>query len=125
MRQLTASTDSSAAFQGNSQSLTTLVIDASSIGENSLDLHTICTHKLIIMCTLLITRQYIVVFSSPGHQYFVHTYTGDKRGAGTDANVVITIFGEEGDSGEKKLDNARNNFERGKYVLTLVSSSTL
>lgn len=53
----------------------------------------------------------------------MHTYTGDKRGAGTDANVVITIFGEEGDSGEKKLDNARNNFERGKYVLTLVSSS--
>ena len=49
-----------------------------------------------------------------GHQYLVHTYTGDKRGAGTDANVVITIFGKEGDSGEKKLDNARNNFERGK-----------
>ena len=44
----------------------------------------------------------------------VHTFTGDKRGAGTDANVVITIFGEEGDSGEHKLDNARNNFERGK-----------
>ena len=57
-----------------------------------------------------------VVLLSPGHQYLVHTYTGDKRGAGTDANVVITIFGEEGDSGEKKLDNARNNFERGKYV---------
>lgn len=49
-----------------------------------------------------------------GHRYLVHTYTGDKRGAGTDANVVITIFGEDGDSGEKKLDNARNNFERGK-----------
>lgn len=49
-----------------------------------------------------------------GYQYLVHTYTGDTRGAGTDANVVITIFGEEGDSGEKKLDNARNNFERGK-----------
>ncbi|XP_015749537.1 PREDICTED: lipoxygenase homology domain-containing protein 1-like, partial [Acropora digitifera] len=49
-----------------------------------------------------------------GYQYLVHTYTGDTRGAGTDANVVITIFGDEGDSGEKKLDNARNNFERGK-----------
>jgi len=76
------------------------------------------------MCTLLIAHDYIVVFLSPGHQYLVHTFTGDKRGAGTDANVVITIFGEEGDSGEKKLDNARNNFERGKYVLTLVSSIT-
>ena len=44
----------------------------------------------------------------------VHTFTGDKRGAGTDANVVITIFGEEGDSGEHKLNNVRNNFENGK-----------
>ena len=49
-----------------------------------------------------------------GFVYHVCTYTGDKRGAGTDANVVITVFGEEGDSGEHKLDNARNNFERGK-----------
>ena len=64
-----------------------------------------------------------VVFLCTGHQYRIHTYTGDKRGAGTDANVVITIFGEDGDSGEKKLDNARNNFERGKYV-TLGTSST-
>ena len=47
-------------------------------------------------------------------QYPVHIYTGDKWGAGTDANVIITIFGEEGDSGEKKLDNDRNNFERAQ-----------
>lgn len=46
--------------------------------------------------------------------YLVHTYTGDKRGAGTDANVTVTIFGHDGDSGEHKLDNARNNFERAK-----------
>lgn len=65
-----------------------------------------------------------VFFLFPGHQYLVHTFTGDKRGAGTDANVVITIFGEDGDSGEKKLDNARNNFEHGKYV-TLGSSSNI
>ena len=54
------------------------------------------------------------IASFPGHPYLVHTFTGDKRGAGTDANVVITMFGEEGDSGEKKLENARNNFERAK-----------
>lgn len=54
------------------------------------------------------------IASFPGHPYLIHTFTGDKRGAGTDANVVITIFGEEGDSGEKKLENARNNFERAK-----------
>lgn len=64
-------------------------------------------------CTNLgVTQRYC--FFLAGYQYLVHTYTGDTRGAGTDANVVITIFGDEGDSGEKKLDNARNNFERGK-----------
>ena len=47
-------------------------------------------------------------------QYPVHIYTGDKWGAGTDANVIITIFGEEGDSGEKTLDKSGNNFERAQ-----------
>ena len=41
-------------------------------------------------------------------------YTGDVWGAGTDANIIITIFGEDGDSGEKKLDNTSNNFERAQ-----------
>lgn len=47
-------------------------------------------------------------------KYKVSVYTGDKRGAGTDANVYIILFGENGDSGEKILDDSRNNFERGK-----------
>ena len=42
-------------------------------------------------------------------------FTGNKRGAGTDADVYITIFGEGGDdSGEMKLDNSKNNFEKGR-----------
>ena len=49
-----------------------------------------------------------------GHDYIAHIYTGDKWGAGTDANVMITIFGEEGDSGETRLDNDSNNFENGQ-----------
>ena len=49
-----------------------------------------------------------------GHDYMVHIYTGNKWGAGTDANVMITIFGKEGDSGERKLDNEKNNFETGQ-----------
>ena len=40
-------------------------------------------------------------------------FTGNKRGGGTDANVYITLFGKEGDSAERKLDNSLNNFERG------------
>lgn len=49
-------------------------------------------------------------------KYKVTTYTGDKSGAGTDANVYITMFGEFGDSGEKPLTSSKNNFERGQYV---------
>ena len=49
-----------------------------------------------------------------GHDYMVHIYTGNKWGAGTDANVMITIFGKEGDCGERKLDNEKNNIETGQ-----------
>jgi len=46
--------------------------------------------------------------------YTVRCYTGDRRGAGTDANVYIILYGENGDSGERQLENELNNFERGK-----------
>ena len=39
--------------------------------------------------------------------------TGDVRGAGTDANVFAQLFGESGDTGERKLEASGNNFERG------------
>lgn len=42
--------------------------------------------------------------------------TGDMHGAGTDANVFLTIFGDLGDTGERKLaksENSKNKFERG------------
>jgi hypothetical protein len=29
----------------------------------------------------------------------VHVFTGDKKNAGTDADVFINIYGENGDSG--------------------------
>lgn len=46
------------------------------------------------------------------HSYIVHIFTGSKMTAGTDANVLITMYGEKGDSSERKLDNIENNFER-------------
>ncbi|KAK7479808.1 hypothetical protein BaRGS_00028988 [Batillaria attramentaria] len=53
--------------------------------------------------------------SRKASKYKVTVFTGEKRGAGTDANVYITLFGEFGDSGEKKLTKKlRNNFERGR-----------
>ncbi len=36
--------------------------------------------------------------------YMVHVFTGDKSGAGTDANVFLTIYGESEDSGKWMKD---------------------
>lgn len=44
----------------------------------------------------------------------ITTKTGDKRGAGTDANVFIQFYGPDGKSEEIPLDNRSNNFERGQ-----------
>ena len=40
--------------------------------------------------------------------YEVKVYTGDKRGAGTDANVFLTIYGLTGDTGERELKKSEN-----------------
>jgi hypothetical protein len=49
-------------------------------------------------------------------QYRVNVYTGNlspAAGAGTDANVYITLYGDLASSDELSLDNAGNNFEQG------------
>ncbi|XP_035377622.1 lipoxygenase homology domain-containing protein 1-like [Electrophorus electricus] len=49
------------------------------------------------------------------HTYSVSVTTGDVYGAGTDANVFITVYGDMGDTGERKLsksENNKNKFER-------------
>lgn len=50
------------------------------------------------------------------NQYRVTVYTGNKIGAGTDADVFITLYGKHGDSGPIMLDDKKNNFEAGKFV---------
>lgn len=47
-------------------------------------------------------------------KYKVSVRTGDKRGAGTDANVYIILHGENGSTGKYTLESGGNNFERGK-----------
>ena len=47
-------------------------------------------------------------------KYKILVHTGDKRGAGTDANVFVILHGENGDSGKRKLESGGNNFERGR-----------
>uniref|UniRef100_A0A3B3ZLT1 PLAT domain-containing protein n=1 Tax=Periophthalmus magnuspinnatus TaxID=409849 RepID=A0A3B3ZLT1_9GOBI len=53
------------------------------------------------------------------HTYTVSVITGDVYGAGTDANVFMTIYGDLGDTGERKLSKSETNsnkFERGSQV---------
>jgi hypothetical protein len=44
----------------------------------------------------------------------VYVKTGDKRFAGTDANVFIQMSGEKTMTKKKTLDDEKNNFERGQ-----------
>ena len=50
--------------------------------------------------------------------------TGDVKGAGTDANVSVTIYGDNGDTGKRPLQQKmRNLFERkqtDKFTLEAV-----
>lgn len=59
----------------------------------------------------------------------VKVKTSDVRGAGTDSNVVLTMYGKyEGakrDSGPHKLDNSANNFERNMVDEFVIKSRDL
>jgi hypothetical protein len=45
--------------------------------------------------------------------YRITVVTGTPEGAGTDADVYITLYGSNGNSGERELDNGDDNFENG------------
>ena len=49
-------------------------------------------------------------------------YTGDKRHAGTDANVFINLHGDMGDTGDRDLNKSKNNIN--KFERNQVSEST-
>ncbi|KAG9353677.1 hypothetical protein JZ751_011799, partial [Albula glossodonta] len=54
------------------------------------------------------------------NKYIVSVFTADVKGSGTDADVFLNIFGENGDTGERRLDNDKDNFERGtedKFII--------
>ena len=46
--------------------------------------------------------------------YEVTICTGDIRGAGTNANVFLVLYGDKGKSDEFWLRNKTDNFERGQ-----------
>jgi hypothetical protein len=45
--------------------------------------------------------------------YKVTTQTSNRRGAGTAGDVLLTVFGELGNSGEQTLESTCNDFRRG------------
>ena len=45
-------------------------------------------------------------------KYRVHVFTGDEAGGGTNANVLLTIYGEHGDTGERKLDKSETHMDK-------------
>ena len=52
----------------------------------------------------------------------VWLWTSDIRGAGTDANVFMTLYGDKGKTDEVPLGNATDNFEQGQLDKFKVSS---
>ena len=62
-------------------------------------------------------------------KYEIIVITGDEKGAGTDANVFITIYGVNGDSGRRQLrQKFRNLFEReqtDRFLLEMLDMGEL
>jgi len=58
----------------------------------------------------------LILGGKPGRtlvNYRIIVITGTEPGAGTDANVYITLIGTEGRVDKARLDNEKDNFERG------------
>jgi hypothetical protein len=64
------------------------------------------------------------------HEYIVRVHTSDIRGAGTDANVFVALFGKDAEGNalalpEWRLDNNKNNFVRGNVDEFLVKGTDI
>ena len=60
--------------------------------------------------------------------YKVTVITGDVPAAGTDANVYISLYGDQGSSPDNHLDSTLSSFEKGQtdvFYLTLVDLGNL
>ena len=57
--------------------------------------------------------------------YTISTTTADTRGAGTDANVFITVFGKKGRTPKIQLTNGADNFERGQTDVFKIKTNNL
>ena len=48
-----------------------------------------------------------------GTNYTMRTFTGNTEGAGTKANIYVTLFGDKGDSGFRLLTSGE--YKKGRY----------
>lgn len=75
--------------------------------------------------TYISDSNYVLQF--PEKIYTVNVKTGDKSGCGTNANVFLTVLGDRGDTGERKLARSETNFDKfeknqvhTEYLLTII-----
>ena len=56
-----------------------------------------------------------MLFTIPsGTNYTIRTYTGNAQGAGTKANIYLTLFGDKGDSGFRMLSPGDKKYQKGR-----------
>ena len=46
------------------------------------------------------------------NSYRIHVFTGDVSNAGTNSNVFICLYGEHGDTGERKLEKSETHMDK-------------
>ena len=72
---------------------------------------------------------YLVLFWLLGmHKYVVQVFTGDMSGAGTNSNVYLTLYGSDGDTGERWLRTSETNtnkFERSQEDIFTIEAADL
>lgn len=73
----------------------------------------------------LISLRETMSYAKETPEYAIHVHTGTVDGAGTDADVFLTIFGAWRVLPETPLDNGENNFEKGKADLFTLKSAHL
>ncbi len=61
-----------------------------------------CLLLYYILKCLLFVVWFIVLFFTD-NKYVVSVFTADVKGSGTDADVFLNIFGENGDTGNKDV----------------------
>ena len=70
--------------------------------------------KSTFVMILTLSNKLIGPHSLPSSEYEVVTVTGERRGAGTNAKVFMTLFGKSGSSGKVHLTNTtKSMFDAG------------